>query len=50
MNEQKFPFDPLPELKQGEEIIIHWNGENYLVSKATLDDVNRLNRGYYLID
>jgi hypothetical protein len=43
-------LEHLKELKEGEETIIMLNGQPFVVSKATTDDIERIGKGQYCLD
>lgn len=47
----KIPLlDSLLELGEGEETVIVVHGQPFVVSKATEDDIERINRGHFCLD
>jgi len=43
-------LDQLKELKEGEETVIIVHGQPFVVSRATDDDIERIEKGYFCLD
>ena len=51
MAEQKFPFeDHLLELEEGDETVIWIHGRAFIVTPATIDDIERIGKGYFCLE
>lgn len=47
----KFPFeDRIMALKEGEEDVIHINGKSFVIVPATENDVERIEKGFFVMD
>lgn len=51
MNETKFPYeDHLLQLQEGQEDIIIIKGRAFVISPATEDDIERVSKGFFVMD
>lgn len=48
---EKFPFeDRIMALKEGEEDVIFLNGKSFVIVPATESDVERIGKGFFVMD
>lgn len=48
---EKFPFeDHISSLKEGDEEIIHIKGRPFVITPATEDDIERIKKGFFVMD